>query len=151
MSRIDMRFFIEANSMPLPFSGCWIWMRSVNRKGYGLLRRDGQTLAHRASFATFNGQIPRGLFVLHRCDTPCCVNPDHLFAGTALQNTRDMFKKGRNRNARGEHAGLAKLTRAMVTEMRSMAASGLSHRALARHFGVSKSTATSAINCKTWI
>lgn len=77
--------------------GCWLWRGATNPKGYG---RTGvgshrSALAHRLSWNLAHGQIPAGLFVLHRCDTPGCVRPDHLFLGTAADNTADMIRKGR--------------------------------------------------------
>jgi hypothetical protein len=80
-------------------SGCWLWLS--NRKsvgGYGILRvRGTQTMAHRYAYELTHGPIPEGLFVCHKCDVPACVNPDHLFLGTALDNTIDMIGKGRSR------------------------------------------------------
>lgn len=77
----------------IPFSGCWIWTgRVMERNGYGTL---GRNLAHRISWKLHSGPIPKGLYVLHRCDVSCCVNPEHLFLGTQLDNVRDMMAKGR--------------------------------------------------------
>lgn len=90
---------LERHSIPEPNSGCWLWTGAYSDGGYGLLdakiagRRE--TRAHRVSYHAFVGPIPVGLFICHRCDVPCCVNPDHLFLGTPLDNTRDMIRKGR--------------------------------------------------------
>lgn len=83
-------------------SGCWLWMAARNARGYGCVGRDvgrGYWLAHRVSWELANGPIPDGLFVLHRCDVPSCVNPHHLFVGTNADNMRDMALKGRGRGA----------------------------------------------------
>lgn len=71
---------------------CWVWTGSCNNKGYG--RFDGE-YAHRFSWRLLSGPIPDGLNVLHRCDNPPCVRPDHLFLGTVSDNARDMWAKGR--------------------------------------------------------
>jgi len=76
-------------------TGCWNWTRSRGSHGYGDFRNDGHKLAHRWSYATFVGPIPDGMFVLHRCDNRRCVNPDHLFVGSADDNSKDMSAKGR--------------------------------------------------------
>jgi hypothetical protein len=92
---------IDENSIPITESGCWLWTGDVDKGGYGRLSyySEGKRVfirAHRASFLVFKGDIPAGHFICHKCDVPGCVNPDHLFAGTALENTRDMIAKGRD-------------------------------------------------------
>jgi len=75
---------------------CWEWTASKNVHGYGIIKKDGRMhLAHRVLFELTGGKIPNGMQVLHHCDNPACVNPDHLFLGTHGDNMRDMFKKGR--------------------------------------------------------
>lgn len=76
---------------------CWIWQGAKNKKGYGFTSLPGgkKITAHRASYIVFRGEIPTGMLVCHKCDNPSCVNPDHLFLGTAQDNTSDMIKKGR--------------------------------------------------------
>lgn len=78
--------------------GCWEWSGARAPKGYGRLQTpQGVTLAHRLSWEFEHGPVPVGLFVLHRCDNPPCVRIDHLFVGTAMDNTSDMIAKGRQR------------------------------------------------------
>jgi hypothetical protein len=81
-----------------PMSGCFLWAGATNRDGYGAFGIGKRTVrAHRLAFEHERGPIPAGLKVLHRCDTPQCVNPEHLFVGTDLDNQRDMIAKGRGR------------------------------------------------------
>lgn len=81
--------------------GCWLFEGARVPFGYGQLRRDSnpqtpKVLAHRASWEVHRGPIPRGMLVLHHCDVPNCVNPDHLYLGTFQDNTRDMIARKRN-------------------------------------------------------
>ena len=83
--------------------GCWLWMGARDPDGYGSFRVGSRgTHAHRIAYALKVGHIPPGLSVLHRCDNPPCVRPDHLFLGTQLDNVNDMAKKGRARKATGD-------------------------------------------------
>ena len=87
-------------TMPIPETGCHIWMGCVCKDGYGRLGavpKGTPQLPHRKAYEQFVGPIPDGLKVCHRCDVPSCVNPDHLFLGTQKDNLRDMFAKGRAR------------------------------------------------------
>lgn len=92
---MDERFWAKVDK-----SGeCWLWTGAKNNKGYGQIglpgRGTGSMLAHRYSFLLHYGPIHVSLFICHKCDTPLCVRPDHLFAGTSRDNVRDMVTKGR--------------------------------------------------------
>lgn len=84
-------------------SGCWEWNRGRNRDGYGRLswsyglvqKFGGERAAHRIAWILTHGPIPRGMLVLHKCDNPPCINPDHLMLGTELTNMQDKIHKGR--------------------------------------------------------
>jgi hypothetical protein len=92
---------------PEPYSGCWLWTGMV-RQGYGeLWFHAGHEKAHRISWRLHFGDIPQGLFVCHKCDTPLCVNPNHLFLGTHLDNMTDCVSK--RRHAFGDRHGRRKL------------------------------------------
>ncbi len=95
---------------------------------------------HRFVWELINGPIPRGLGVLHTCDTPACYEPTHLFLGTQADNMADKCHKGRQRHggAAGDDHGCAKLTSLEVVEIRSR--TGTSQRALAKEYGVGKTT-----------
>jgi hypothetical protein len=85
-------------------TGCWLWNGRLDRKGYARLslwRRDKRhyvlTLAHRLAFKAFVRDFPTTSVIMHRCDTPCCINPSHLVEGTQAQNIHDMLEKKRER------------------------------------------------------
>ncbi len=88
---------VMARVEPGTESGCWIWMGAVESRGYGVVQWEGkQTKVHRLMWELHNGPILGGLFVCHRCDTPICCNPTHLFLGDARANVRDAVSKGRH-------------------------------------------------------
>jgi len=96
----SLRERFEANYIPEPNSGCFLWTASVHvRTGYGKIGLNKHSiLAHRAAWMLYRGEIPEGLCVLHRCDVRSCVRPEHLFLGTRASNFQDMVAKGRYRN-----------------------------------------------------
>lgn len=108
--------------------------------------------AHRYAWLITNGPIPAGASVLHHCDNPPCVRPDHLFLGNALDNAQDKVQKGRLRygDARGERNGKAKLTAADVIQLRARAAQGERQCDLARAFGITPQTTWNIINRRNW-
>lgn len=86
------------NSIPVTESGCWIWLKGIQRFGYGAISINRkQKPAHRISYQIFKGEIFNNLFVLHSCDTSACINPHHLFLGTQKDNIQDCIKKGRKK------------------------------------------------------
>lgn len=90
----EIRFWAKVSKT----EGCWLWTASVNNKGYGEFNSGNDVIvySHRFSWMIHFGEIPKKTGVLHKCDTPRCVRPDHLFLGTQLDNMRDMTLKGRN-------------------------------------------------------
>jgi hypothetical protein len=111
-------------SIPEPNSGCWLWLGRCNPKGYGMMWHKRKSfLAHRVSYRVFVGAIPPAdtvwgwAHILHKCDNPTCINPDHLFAGDAQDNTDDMYHKGRDHHANGLDHGMVKLTDAIAREI----------------------------------
>lgn len=133
-----------------PDTRCWMWAGAKSRYGECGWRESGRwvrTLAHRRSWVLFRGPIPDGLFVCHRCDTPLCVNPDHLFLGTHDDNMADQVAKGRQ--ARGTRNAMARLNEDTVRAIRRAAGSA-SQRALARQFGTSPMTINRIIRRQLW-
>ena len=136
---------------------CWLWQGSIHRGGYGLMRVSGgkkarNVSAHRFSYELHKEKIPEGLIVMHSCDNPRCVNPDHLSVGTHKDNTQDMIAKGRGANnplpfSRGEHNGRALLTEDKVRYIR---ASKASNAALARELGVTDVCIHKVKKRQTW-
>lgn len=92
----DLRTVLEANSVPEPNSGCWLWDGEAHDNGYGRFHLRGRRYyAHRVALSVSGIVLGDGDCALHRCDVPACVNPDHLFVGTRSDNTHDMWRKGR--------------------------------------------------------
>jgi len=141
----------EDRMIPEPNSGCWLWMGMLKDTGYGHFCFKQKTVrAHRASWEIYNGAIPDGLHVLHRCDNRSCVNPEHLFLGTHQDNMRDCHEKGRAIGPQGEAAHLAKLTTDDVLAIRAMPYDRRTLSTLSRQYGVSTQTIHKIIKRKTW-
>lgn len=135
--------------IPEPNSGCWLWLESCDTKGYARIRRDtngGLQLAHRVSWELAHQQKTR-LFILHHCDNPSCVNPDHLYAGTQKDNMRDRSARGRGNWPKGEQNPRAKLTNEKVALIR---ADARSQSKIAKDFGVSQTLIWAVKNNKKW-
>ncbi len=133
-------------------NGCDEWIASRDHRGYGKFW-DGKKLvvASRYSYSLDVGPIEDGMCVLHRCDNPACVRPDHLFLGSLKDNSRDMIAKGRDYFPRGENAGKAKLTIEQVDEIRAKyAAGGQTIRSLAARYGVVNSLIHGIVSRKYW-
>ena len=132
--------------MPHMNTPCWEWTGGTNGGGYGVTydSRGQHQLAHRMAYSLGKGRTGAAL-VLHRCDHPPCVRPDHLFRGTHADNVVDKVSKGRHRW--GERMPLAKLTEDDVREIR---ASKLKQRELSAKFGVSQGRISMIRNRKSW-
>lgn len=110
--RFDDGYAVDSN-------GCWVWNKSTRgTKPYGQFWMRGKNMkANRASWILYKGSIPHGMCVLHNCDNPSCVNPEHLFLGTNQDNSDDMYQKGRDRHLSCESHPLSKLTKQQVLEI----------------------------------
>jgi len=140
-----------ARASPEPNTGCWLWLGGVRgHMGYGSLRlRDGRTVgAHRLSFELFNGPIPAGMKVCHRCDVPTCINPAHLYLGTDIENKADSVAKGRHNI--GERNGHAILGPDQIPVIRGRRSSGDYIKQIARDYGVSEGAISAIVNGRSW-
>lgn len=129
--------------------GCWLWMGRIGRGGYGEAYFKGQgRSAHRLSYELAVGEIPPGKWVLHHCDVPLCVRPDHLYAGTVVDNVRDSVV--RKRNAFGSRNGNALLTEAQITDIKQLARAGWLHREIAKKYGVDRAQISHIVIGRAW-
>jgi hypothetical protein len=133
---------------------CWEWTGNKVPNGYGQFslgkKSQGSEGAHRVSWKLHNkAEIPHKWHVMHKCDNPSCVNPNHLTIGTAKQNTQDMIAKGRKRTVapKGEGNGKSLLNEEKVRIIRS---STLNHAALGRELGVSPNCVRGVRIGRTW-
>ncbi len=132
-------------------NGCWNWSKHRGFWGYGLIKVDGKVeLAHRIAYKHMISEFPSELCVLHRCDNPACINPDHLFLGTNADNMKDKVQKGRQSNV-GEYPGEkhhnAKLTEKDVLNIRTKQ---LKQSEYAQIYGVSQALISNIQLNKCW-
>jgi hypothetical protein len=133
--------------------GCWTWTAATYRSGYGHFRRliDGKWKmykAHRYSYEFYNGEIPKGLLVCHKCDNPACVNPKHLVLGTQKDNMLDMMSK--NRRVRGWSPRYRALSQEIADNIRIDHKSGMSYKELELKYNTSKQQISRIVNLNIW-
>lgn len=137
-------------------TACWVWLGTRTSRGYGHIsvgsRKERRTIyAHRYALESALGRdLEVSECALHRCDNPWCVNPEHLLAGSQADNMRDMRSKGRARKVRGSEHPKAKLTLAIVQELRTRRAGGTTIAELATELGMSQSAVSQAVRGETW-
>jgi hypothetical protein len=131
---------------------CWEWRGHRMNHGYGSIVVGGKRiLAHRLAYELTYGPIPDGLDILHHCDNPGCVRPEHLRAGTHTENMQDKMARGRANHLRGDQNPNARLTSKQVAEIRALHAEGRhTHRQIASLYGVDRSTITAVLRRKNW-
>ena len=128
---------------------CWEWNGYIGDRGYGQMKFKSKTLlAHRVSWAIHFGDIQDDLFVCHTCDNPKCVNPNHLFVGEPADNSADMTTK--ERQARGQRVGKAKLTDSNVVAIKEAQARGHTDTEIANIFGIARTTVRDIRSGRTW-
>lgn len=160
MKTILERF--EEKYTPDPNTGCWLWMAGIDSDGYGRFSENNKTIrAHRVSYRLFVDTISDTMNVLHRCDTPPCVNPDHLFLGTSKENTQDMMRKNRWRGGVphgivvGSKNGRSKLTEDQVLDIRKRYTPATDMERgnsanLAKEFSIAKASIFRIIKRQVW-
>lgn len=142
---------LEANTMPIPVSGCWIWLGKWGKTGYGRVAVGGgkHVQAHRAMWESTFGAIPDGMLVLHKCDTRSCINPGHLFLGSQADNVRDMIEKGRKATS-VIFPRRTTLTALQVDEIRRIGLAE-SRASIGRKYGVSGQAIGQILLGRTWV
>ncbi len=143
----------EDRYIPEPNTGCWLLMSSFispkKNLHYGRFKRDHKwILAHRYAYEVVNGPIPSGIFVCHKCDTPSCVNPEHLFLGTSADNQADMASKGRS--VRGERNCKVKLKPKDILAIRKRFDNGEPFTVIAPDFSVTPENVGYIAKRQTW-
>ncbi len=151
------RFWRKVNKT----ESCWLWTGAKTFGGYGVIssappKPYKPIRAHRLSYEIHKGEIPEGHDVLHTCDAPTCVNPEHLFTGTPKDNYADCLAKGRNyttdeRRQRGEKHHGSKLDESTVLAIRAEYAAGASMRKLAPKYDVDRKTIAMIVKRITWV
>jgi hypothetical protein len=139
-------------------NGCWLWQRAKAEFGYGLMSYNGIfQRAHRVAYVLCIAPVPPGLSVLHNCpggDNPSCVNPEHLFLGTQLDNVQDCIRKGRTRlraAPAGERNPHAKLTEDDVRSIRAKVAAGVPQTRIQVEYDLSRAGVQRIVSRRAWM
>lgn len=132
-------------------NGCWIWQGAINTQGYGHMSYKGRLgLASRWSYEVFVQEIPPKMNVLHKCDVPKCINPNHLFLGSQLDNVRDAIAKGRMVYRKGEGHPNSMINDDIAKNIINKLASGLDATSIAKHLDISRHIVYSIKYGKAW-
>jgi hypothetical protein len=137
------RFFVKIKKT----KSCWIWTACRFADGYGMFQWKRTQHAHRLMWMRENGPIPKGMHICHTCDNPPCVNPKHLFLGTPGDNVRDMVRKGRSPDRRGERHPNAKLSNKDVVEIREARGT---FKSIGKRYGVTRQMIALIKKRKSW-
>lgn len=151
--------WLKSRSIVSESSGCWEWAGASVPAGYGVFQNaitESNYYAHRTSYFIANGGISHGMQVLHHCDNPACVNPDHLFEGTQADNMRDCASKGRNAMQKnpeclcGGRNGRARINEVQALAIIARRQGGESYASLGREFGISPTAARYIFIGRNW-
>lgn len=133
---------------------CLIWQGAKGPKGYGQIRiswpESKCKLTHRLAWELAGNDLPEGLDVCHKCDTPSCINVEHLFLGTRAENMQDMARKGRSSDTRGEKSGKAVLTNGDVAIMKELYSVGRTQAYIASLYEVHPAHVSRILSGKRW-
>lgn len=137
------------------YNDCWLWIGNKNRQGYGIFFDDSgkEVRAHRYSYFIEYGHLDKTKYVCHTCDNPSCVNPKHLWEGTAKDNNEDCRNKNRAKyppDQKGENHSQHKLTEDDVLFIRQEFKAGVSQADLMRKYNMSRNTIHKICKNKTW-
>lgn len=142
---VASRFWSKVNKT----DGCWIWEGARTSQGYGAFWINGRTLpAHRVVLSLSGVAVNEEMFVCHKCDNCSCVNPAHLFLGTAADNSADM--KAKSRQARGSRNAAAKLSDSSLSGVVAAIRDGLSYRAVAAMFKIDRAQVSNIARGRAW-
>lgn len=147
---------IEAWRIPLFWAkvnktqSCWLWTASKDGMGYGLFGIQPRRIkrAHIISWILHRGSVPNGMLVLHNCDTPSCIRPDHLHLGTIQDNMDE--RNAKSRHAHGETSGRAKLKAFDVLRIRQLRSEGMLLEEIASLYGVASETISGICIRRSW-
>jgi hypothetical protein len=135
---------LDHYSIPEPNSGCFLWLGATTLMGYGNISFQGRSFhAHKLAWLTHRGLVPDGLEVMHKCDVPSCVNPDHLELGTHKQNMTDAKARGRLKRS-------PELTQEKVREIREKCARNANRVLLAEQYGIGRRTLYRILDGEAW-
>jgi hypothetical protein len=161
----QMRSFLQENSIPITECGCRIWLNGTDKDGYGQTWFQGRNIrAHRLSYLLNKGPLHPDQVVMHSCDIPSCINPEHLSPGTSIENTSDRHRKGRTNVAHGdahymrrsrfvragEKCPTVKLVESDVLQIRELFAQGHNQSQLAQRFSVSRTCISAIVTRRNW-
>jgi len=152
---ISIKMKRDYESNVVKSDGCWGWNGMIRKDGYGVINAGGHNnkiLLHRASWMIHFGEIPKKMFILHKCDNHICSAPSHLFIGTQQDNVTDMISKGRRKQAclKGERNGSATITEQQAKEIKILLKDGLNGVQIGKIFNKSRCFISKIKTGKTW-
>lgn len=145
----EERFWAKVDKDP-KHNGCWIWLGAKTTGGYGIVTINGKNYqAHTLSYEWANkNKVPKGFVLLHTCDNKNCVRDTHLSPGTQIENIKDRVSK--DRSAKGKNNGRARLKKKDIKKIKSLRNKGMTESAIAKLFGVGRSTISHILKNRTW-